>query len=72
MSKKAETRRPKHERRPKAEIRNPKGTRILEILVAGRSKASAKGLSEHFAPVPSGFGLRPSFGLRISAFGLSP
>jgi hypothetical protein len=66
---KPEGRRPKPERRPKAEIRKPKGIRSVALLGRDESDAPEKVLSRHLPLVCSGFGLRPSFGFRPSTFG---
>jgi len=65
-------------RNPKAEIRRPKEGRVPK----SESKSTTKGQgNEAFVALllcslqsaaVSAFGFRPSFGLRISAFGFSP
>jgi hypothetical protein len=66
-------RNPRSERRPKSEIRNPNpGARPSHGFCAAlcnglRIDPSAKLLADS-----SDFGLRPSFGIRISDFGLLP
>jgi spermidine synthase len=72
---KSETRNPKAERSPKPEGRNAAAAGgVDEIESMGASVVAAAGDSRAPAPDdpvrPSDFGLRPSFGLRTSAFGL--
>jgi len=73
---KPEIRRPKAERRPKSEIRNQNGASGMGSILEPRMGADYADSGKSFSsprplcrPVPSDFGFRSSFGLRVSAFG---
>ena len=74
-SPKPEGRRPKEGRNPKAEGTEP-GSLDMPVSTAAVSEPlgahSARLQCVRASILPSAFGFRPSFGLRISAFGLRP